>query len=81
MWSKIRRKKDDAPLHASVEAILLYFTLTGGQIPEIDGKIPDSLTTDKALSSPMKQPSIKDFLTMLHREFPKLSQEFGPTET
>ena len=71
--TKPKRKKNDTPLHPSVEAIFAYYEKTG--------KVPSPTATKADL--PLVVPrtfTARELTMMLKKEFPRLFQEFGPTE-
>ena len=71
--TKSRRKKNDTPLHPSVEAIFAYYEKTG-KVPS-----PTATKADVPLVVP-RMFKAHELTMMLKKEFQRLFQEFGPTE-
>ena len=71
--TKPKRKKNDTPLHPSVEAIFAYYEKTG-KVPS-----PTATKADVPLVVP-RTFTARELTMMLKKEFPRLFQEFGPTE-
>lgn len=71
--TKPKRKKDDTPLHSSVQAIFAYYDKTG--------KSPQATMTKADL--PLVLPRTvtpRELINVLKKDFPELYIEFGPTE-